>query len=115
MCEVLAGCLSGAATSGPVPGGKRGRIANAMLSIYLAPGDFGAPGFAQAVRDYAAYVKDARPAEPGGEVLLPGEPERRTRAQRLAKGVPLQAETWAAITETAEHLGVAINAAGEVA
>jgi uncharacterized oxidoreductase len=110
MCEVLAGCLTGAATSGPVPGGKRGRISNAMLSIYLSPGDFGAAGFAQAVREYAAYVTDARPAVPGGEVLLPGEPERRTRAARLADGVPLQAETWAAIVETARNLAVVVPA-----
>jgi uncharacterized oxidoreductase len=110
MCEVLAGCLTGAATSGPVPGGKRGRISNAMLSIYLAPGDFGAAGFAESVREYAVYVKAARPAEAGGEVLLPGEPERRTRAQRLVEGVPLQAETWAAMGETAQGLGVAVPA-----
>src|SRR5208283_1077992 len=46
MCELLAGCLTGAATSGPIPGGKRTRIANAMLSIYIDPGTFGAAHFA---------------------------------------------------------------------
>lgn len=110
MCEILAGCLTGGATSGPIPGGKRGRIANGLLSIYLDPGSFGAAHFADAVRDYAGYVKDARPTTAGGEVLLPGEPERRTRAARLAHGVPLQAATWAAIGETAASLGVTVPA-----
>ncbi len=106
MCEILAGCLSGGATSGPIPGGKRGRIANCMLSIYLDPGHFGAQHFAQTAREYALYVKASRPATPGGEVLVPGEPESRTRAARQRDGIPLQVDTWAAIKETAKALGL---------
>ena len=106
MCEILAGCLTGGATSGPIPGGKRGRIANGMLSIYLDPGHFGAEHFAQVARDYALYVKSSRPASPGGEVLIPGEQEARVRAARKRDGIPLQVGTWAAIKETAARLGV---------
>ena len=106
MCEILAGCLTGGATSGPIPGGKRGRIANGMLSIYLDPGHFGAEHFAQAAREYALYVKASRPATPGGEVLVPGEPEARTRATRQRDGIPLQVNTWSAILETAKGLGL---------
>ncbi len=106
MCEILAGCLTGGGTSGPIPGGKRSRIANGMLSIYLSPGSFGAEQFEAAARDYAGYTKASRPAEPGGEVLIPGEPEVRMRADRLANGIPLQAETWAAICATARGLGI---------
>jgi hydroxycarboxylate dehydrogenase B len=106
MCELLAGCLTGGGTSGPIPGGKRGRIANGMLSIYLSPGSFGTEGFSQAALDYARYVKASRPAEDGGEVLIPGEPENRTRTDRQRAGIPLQAETWAAICATARDLGL---------
>ncbi len=106
MCEILAGCLTGGGTSGPIPGGKRGQIANGMLSIYLAPGSFGTAGFEEAAREYANYVKASRPAAPGGEVLLPGEPENRYRAERLAKGIPVQTDTWAAICATARKLGL---------
>lgn len=106
MCEILAGCLTGGGTSGPIPGGKRSRIANGMLSIYLSAYSFGSAHFAAAAQDYAAYVKASRPAEQGGEVLIPGEPESRTRAQRLANGIPLQTETWAAICATARNLGL---------
>jgi uncharacterized oxidoreductase len=106
MCEILAGCLTGGPTSGPIPGGKRGRIGNGMLSIYLDPAHFGAQHFAEVAREYALYVKASRPATPGGEVLVPGEPEARTRAIRLRDGVPLQTATWAAINETAAGLGL---------
>ena len=106
MCEILAGCLTGGGTSGPIPGGKRGQIANGMFSIYLLPGSFGTSGFEEAARDYAHYVKASRPATPGGEVLIPGEPENRYRAERLAKGIPIQTATWAAICATARELGI---------
>ena len=106
MCEILAGCLTGGATSGPIPGGKRGRIANGMLSIYLDPGHFGATEFAAAARDYALYVKASRPTAEGSEVLVPGEPEARTRQVRQRDGIPLQTGTWNAILETADRVGV---------
>jgi uncharacterized oxidoreductase len=112
MCEILAGCLTAGGTSGPIPGGKRTRIANGMLSIYLQPGSFGAENFQQAARDYADYVKASRPATPGVEVLVPGEVEAHTRAARLRDGVPLQATTWAAICATADSLGLVPPAVG---
>ena len=107
MCEMLAGVLSGGETSGPIPGGKRGQISNGMLSIYLDPQHFGTAGFAARARDYVHYMKASRPVRPGGEVLVPGEPEARTRAARLQHGIPLQPQTWAALLATAESVGVA--------
>ncbi|GGG42681.1 malate/lactate/ureidoglycolate dehydrogenase [Caldovatus sediminis] len=105
MCELLAGALTGGGTSGPVE--ERGRIANGMLSIYLSPAHFGTQAeFQRAGRAYVDWVKASRPATPGGEVLAPGEPEARTRAERLANGVPLQRDTWDSILATARRLGV---------
>ena len=106
MCEILAGCLCGSPTAGPLPDAKRGGIVNGMLSIYLDPGHFGAAGFAQTARDFADYVRQCRPVAPGGEVLVPGVPEARHREARLRDGVPLQAETWTAIKATGAALGV---------
>jgi uncharacterized oxidoreductase len=39
-------------------------------------------------------------------MLIPGDPERRTRAERTADGIPLAPGTWDAIRATAERLGV---------
>jgi uncharacterized oxidoreductase len=108
MCEILAGVLTGGGTSGPIAGGKRGRISNAMFSIYVDPNTFGQPDFLARARDYVAYVKASRPTTPGGEVLVPGEPEARTRAERLAHGIPLTTDTWASIAATARSLGVLV-------
>jgi uncharacterized oxidoreductase len=106
MCEILAGCLTAGGTSGPIEGGRRGRIGNAMLSIYLDAAHFAGAGFAQAAREYALYVKSARPIPPAEEVLVPGEPEHLSRLARTRDGIPLALGTWAAITETAGRLGV---------
>jgi hydroxycarboxylate dehydrogenase B len=107
MCELLAGAFTGGGTSGPVD--ARGRIANGMLSIYISPKHFGtADAFKQTAEDYVAWVKSCRADTPGGEVLAPGEPEARLRAERLAKGVPLQPDTWESIVRCARALGVTV-------
>jgi uncharacterized oxidoreductase len=105
MCELLAGALTGGGTSGPI--GARGRIANGMLSLYLAPAHFGDDAaFRTAARDYVAWVKSCRPADASEPVLAPGEPEEARRAERRAHGVPLPREAWQSILDCAASLGV---------
>jgi uncharacterized oxidoreductase len=102
ICEVLGGSLTG---TGATQEGRK--WANGMLSIYLDPGRIDPDGFfSPDVKRYVDYVKSARPASPGGEVLVPGEPEERMRAQRLKDGVPLPDDTWSAIVEAARKVGV---------
>jgi uncharacterized oxidoreductase len=103
MCEILGGALSGTGSTDP----KRGRFANGMLSFYVDPKLFDPVGFfPRDVARYVAFVKSSRPTADGQEVLVPGEPEARMRARRLAEGVPLPADTWASIVETARSVGL---------
>jgi uncharacterized oxidoreductase len=102
MCELLGGALTG---TGATQHGRR--FANGMLSFYIDPGRLDVDHmFAGEVERYMDFVKKSKPIEPGAEILLPGEPERRARAERLADGVPLSDETWASIVATARTLGV---------
>jgi uncharacterized oxidoreductase len=107
MCEILGGALTGNGTCGPRDG-ARGRITNGMMSFYLRP-DVIAPVEELAARAerYIAFYKSSRPAEPGGEVLIPGEPENRARAERSRDGIPLPDDTWASIVAAARALGLA--------
>ncbi len=103
MCELLAGALTGSDTAGPPPK----RHGNGMLSIYLdveqvAPGD----GAAAEMMAFVDWFVSARPTPSDGEVLLPGEPERRRRVEREARGISLSRGTWASITDAAAALGV---------
>jgi len=52
------------------------------------------------------WVRASPPAVPGGEVLMPGEVERRARAQRLANGISLDPNTLSQIREAARMVGV---------
>jgi hydroxycarboxylate dehydrogenase B len=103
MCEMLGGSFSGNGATDP----KRAKFANGMLSFYVDPKVFDPDGFfPQDVAKYVAFVKSSRPAAAGAEILVPGEPEARMRRQRLAEGVPLPDDTWAAIVETARSVGL---------
>jgi uncharacterized oxidoreductase len=103
MCELLAGVLTGSGACGP---GER-RFCNGMLSVYMGPSFFQSQDtFAAEARAYLDFFKSSCPAGAGGEVLLPGEPERRTRAERLTNGVPLPNETWEALSTTARQAGL---------
>lgn len=102
MVELLGGSLTG--TGAPLEGR---RWSNGMLSIYIDPEVLDPEGFfPKDVDRYLAFFKTAKPIEPGGEVLCPGEPELRTRKQRLAEGIPISDETWGRITQAARDIGV---------
>ena len=55
---------------------------------------------------YVDYYKDTKPVKGNDGVLIPGDPEARTRAERTANGVPLPDDTWAAIVNTAREVGL---------
>lgn len=102
MVEILGGSLTG--TGAPLEGR---RWSNGMLSMYIDPTKIDPDGFfPDDVERYLSFFKEARPIEPGGEVLYPGEPELRAREKRLAEGVPVSDETWAAICTAAKNVGI---------
>lgn len=102
LCEILGGSLTGMSATG------EGRpFGNGMLSFYIDPKVVDPENFfPEDMARYIAYFKSARPITADGEVLIPGEPEERMRAERLAKGVPLSDDTWAAIVNAAREVGV---------
>jgi uncharacterized oxidoreductase len=106
FCEILAGSLTGGASSHP-KNPTAARMVNNMLSIAFAPEALGqAAAFGADVTRLVGWVQTARPAQPGQRPLLPGEPERRMRAERISTGIPLDATTCAQLAEAADKLGV---------
>jgi uncharacterized oxidoreductase len=114
MIEAL-GALTGGITM--QPGNPRtGSVINNMISIVIDP---------EAVRStdhlliearaFLDYVKTSRPAGGVDEVLLPGEPERRMRAERSANGFEIAPATWAMIFDTAKRVGVDVGVLHAVA
>jgi hydroxycarboxylate dehydrogenase B len=103
MVDLLAGAFTGGGCSRPPEGEPR--FSSNMLSILIAPEAYAGAGLAAEVRRYLEFVKSSRPRQPNGEVLLPGEPERRARAERLAHGVPIDPTTWEHILAAGERVG----------
>jgi hydroxycarboxylate dehydrogenase B len=104
-CELLAGVVTG---SGIVGNGKQPW--NGMLSIYIdakmIDRDQNVP---ELVAGYIEFVRSCKPQAGVQDVMVPGDPERRHRKERLAKGIPLAVDGWNNIIRSAEALGIARN------
>jgi uncharacterized oxidoreductase len=112
-CEALAGALTGGeAIKGFV---TQKAIVNNMLSILIAPNRIGtAPSYFRELEEMIAWVQSPAPgADPS--VLLPGDPERKTRAERLRDGIPVDPATWAQIVAAAGEIGVSDSTLEEAA
>ena len=78
-----------------------------MLSFYVDPKVVDTSGFFDGeITRYVDFIRATKPVAGVDSVLIPGDPERRTRAERTKNGVPLPDDTWAAIVNTAREVGV---------
>jgi uncharacterized oxidoreductase len=110
MIEMLSGGLSGgecAKPNGPPP------VGNCALFVVWNPAFFGGtPFLLSEVGRLEQYVRDVPRVEGVEAIQLPGDPERRTMAQRQSEGVPLDEGNWNALIDLARQLGVGIPAIG---
>lgn len=66
--------------------------------------------FVRLTDELIARVKTVPAAKGFDEVLLPGDLEARSMAQRQRDGIPIPAKTWATLTELAAELAVSVPA-----
>jgi uncharacterized oxidoreductase len=107
LVDILGGLLTGAGTP-TLPDGSY-KLGNGVFFIVLNIEAF------QSTSDFNAEVlrlsetlKNTPVSPDGDEVLVPGEPEQRMKAQRLLEGIPIPQTTWDAIKETSRGLEVEI-------
>jgi len=96
MADILGGLLSGAGS------GSDGEFAGANGTLFVAidiarfvPLEW----FKEQSDAIADRIHASVPAQGFSSVLLPGEPEQRTRAQREAEGIHLPESTWQELQE----------------
>ena len=107
MAELLSGSLSGGGTIQPANARLDG-IINNMIVIVLDPARLGDVSWIRGEVDAMAdFAKGSPPVDPQLPVLVPGEPERLSRAARNANGVPLDRESWQQLLAAGETLGLA--------
>ena len=107
ICETLAGAFTGGGVFGPEQMAQ-GRIINNMLSVLIDPDAFGhREAFEAEVDKFTAWVKASPPAPGVEEVMVPGDPERKSKAERLANGVPIDDTTFEELLAAGEAVGLA--------
>jgi hydroxycarboxylate dehydrogenase B len=107
-CELFAGILTGGGAMQPdIP--NHG-VKNGMFSIIIDPARFGDSSFmAREMESLINWVKSS-PTRPGvEEVMVAGEPERKSRAKRLKDGIPVDANTWAELVAAAQQVGMSAS------
>lgn len=104
--EGLAGGLSGAGCSRP----DLERHGNACWYMAIRIDCFQPlDAFIDNVQRMIAHMKSSRRAEGVDEILIPGEPEYRTRQDRLAAGIPLDDVTWKWFRDMTDKVGVSYD------
>ncbi len=108
MIEVLAGSLTGGCSGHP-RNLTANQVVNNMFSILIDPNQtIGRDAFSFDVERLIGWTKSSRPLSEDGEVLVPGEIERRNRKQRQLQGIPLDDLTLSELERAATKLELVI-------
>jgi hydroxycarboxylate dehydrogenase B len=113
VCDLLAGAIGGAGTLRP-ENQMQETITNGMLTFVIDPARLVTRDYLMdEIRALTRYVT-ASPAQKSSEpVLIPGDPERATRAARSRDGIELDDQTWREIVAGGASLGAAIETKGK--
>ncbi|MEM3402746.1 MAG: Ldh family oxidoreductase [Candidatus Hadarchaeales archaeon] len=112
ILEILAGPLVGGAAGKRVVGTLEpveGFSTKGDLLLAIDPGAFAdRQEFLRNVEGFVEEIKKSKKAVGVEEILVPGEPEFRTREKRLREGVPISDEVWEEVKKMAGELGVSL-------
>ena len=65
--------------------------------------------YASQVDEMGGQIRDVAPAPGFESVLMPGDPEARTRSARKREGIPIADDIWESIIKIATSLGVQVS------
>jgi LDH2 family malate/lactate/ureidoglycolate dehydrogenase len=109
LVEILCAVLSGGAMSNEVGGirfrGRTVRVSQMFLAIDVAR-FMPLEEFTARMEKLVALIKATPPAPGYDEVLVAGDPEWRTAAERLRAGIPIAAGNWETLVKTAARVNV---------
>lgn len=104
MCEIMAAAVAGGQRADE---DSKGGVLNSMLATVIDLSKLGEPAaIAAGIEATKAHIKAARVAPGFEEILLPGDPERRSASTREAEGIEVDPTTWSDIRAAAAALGI---------
>lgn len=96
---------AGLTAESPVTGGRGGGV----FMVAVDPKAFGGTEvFTSTVDNLTEAVRAVPPAPGFSEVMLPGGPEAKSRAERRENGVPIAPDTWDLLVAAAQKANVAV-------
>jgi uncharacterized oxidoreductase len=102
--EVFAGALSGGVCAREQPLNQNG---NCVFMQVIDPEQLGgADHFHREISCLLDFVRQCPRVEGCDEILLPGDPERRTLAERSKSGIPFDDGNWGQLLKLAERHGI---------
>ncbi len=104
IAELLSGPLAGA-DAYPGVTSRSGIFIFAVDAAVFRP----SADYEKALAKTLGRIKAVPPGPGFEEVMLPGEPEARSRARRERDGIPIPDDTWRAVCETGAELGVNVE------
>ncbi|HEY8759938.1 MAG TPA: Ldh family oxidoreductase, partial [Candidatus Dormibacteraeota bacterium] len=94
---------AGTSSTPPEPGWLAGAFV-----VAIDPEQFGgARRYREAVAGALSGLRRQPPADGVAEILIPGDPERRSRAHREREGIPIPDPVWSELLEVAGRYGLA--------
>ena len=103
IVELMGGLLGGEGTAS----GERSFKSNGVLFTVYDPGFFADEAtYDREIENLVRHVTSSRPDPRFGEVLLPGELEFRTAAQRRVEGIAVDEGTWERVSDAARRVGL---------
>lgn len=106
LLDMFVGGFSGAPCSAP---GRPNLSANAVFFLLLDISQFaGSDHFLNEVTGLAENIRACPKAAGVKDITLPGDPERRAKAQRLQSGISLDDGTWGQLSALAQKLKVSL-------
>ncbi|MDO5628982.1 MAG: malate/lactate/ureidoglycolate dehydrogenase [Mobilicoccus sp.] len=106
IAELFAGAMAGGGVTSADTAAARASIVNAMFSLVIDPAAFGTSDAQEQADTFLRWVAASPPTDSTEQVLLPGEPERRSHEQRTAHGVPVDPTTWQQILDAGASVGL---------
>ena len=105
VCDLLGGALTGGGTAHPANQPVRWGVWNNMLAIVFDPKRLGhGEAFEREARAFVAWVRSAPLSGDVDRIMVPGDPERRSRQAR-AQALPIDAGTMSQLDEAAALVG----------
>ncbi len=106
-CELLGGALTGGGTWHKPTDPNVRTVLNGMLTILIDPAKLGTDiAFEQEALAFVDWLRAGPPGAGFDAVLIAGDPERSTRAQREVAGIHIDDQTWREIVAAGRKVNV---------